>query len=349
MGFFDFFRREQEVKIVTEIDSEIATRDSKIRALIKDNQSKTGELSRMKADVRKAEDKESEATEDLEKNENLTKQKNAIMSEKFEDALSLRALFRYMDKHPNYKISMMDRDMSTNFAEFYDLVIFKDGEMATLDKYKDIFSKGEKLKQIFFKPGSIKGQINKGLIRLPCDRNFIGNPDIEEEMLPECTYVDGIISWSAVNFKPLRQLIIDREQEIQSLNDYLRRIEESKQLLSKTNIELKRNLIIFESKIRNHEVEMSKMTNKYLSMDKKFRTVTSKLAQSQSMRSLAENKVKHFKEALDGLTKIVAEKLSKTDYDIFLAEVKDTVDWIDSKNAKPIPQQPQPTQPVKVT
>jgi len=338
---------EPEVRVATSIDNELATRDSEIKALLTDNLSKSGIISRLEAEKRKVKDREEEINKEAEKSQELSEQQLQIMREKFKDSISLRKLFDYMNKHPKFKIDMMDRDMSKKFCRFDDIVIFSDGEMATLDPHKNIMSKGKKINEVFFKPGSLGGQIDKGLIRLPCDTEFRGIPDIEEIEIPECTYdpIKGKIKWAKFSYKELGKLIKDREEKINNLSIYNQELEESKASLFKSNIEYKRKNNILVSKIKNYEVENSRMTNLYKSMDKKFRNVTSKLAHSQSMKSLAENLKDKYKESIDELSQFVADKLSKTEYDTFLDRVKDMNDWINEKTTIVPVQQVQPTKP----
>lgn len=350
MGFkeklADILHINREVKVVTPIDQELASKDSQIKALLRDNQNKSGEISRMKAEDRKDENAKTDEEDKQKKNNEIQEKQNIIDSEKFEDALSLKSLFDYMNKHPSFKIDIMDRDMSIKFSEFGDLVFFKDGELGILDKNREILSKGKKLNHIFFKPGGLKGQINRKLIRLPCDRDFRGLPDIEEIEMPECTFdpVSGKIKLARFSHKPLGELIKSREETINNLSVILQEKEESIAMLVKSNREKTRQAQILESKNKTSEVEMSVMTNRYKSMHKKFRNLETKLSQSQSMRTLAENIKQKYKESLDELANFVSEKLAKTDGEVFMDKVKDMVDWIDDKIPKPQPQ-PQTTKP----
>jgi chromosome segregation ATPase len=328
-----FFKINQKVEVITPIDQELATKDSQIKALLKDNQSKSGEISKIKAEKRKQKDLISENEEQQQKFEEIKRKQSILDSEKFENALSLKNLFEYMFKHPKFSIDIMDRDMSVKFAEFDDLVIFNDGELGILDKNKDILSKGKMINQIFYKPSGLKTQINKRLIRLPCDKNFGSLPDFEEIQMPEVIYdpIKGKIMRAKFSHKPFGQLVKDREETINEYAVMLQEKEESIAKLVKSNRGYQRNLSSLDSKYKVAETEMSVMNNRYTSMYKKFKNLQSKLSESQSMRTLAENIKNKYKDSLNELSSLVADKLGKTDTEAFMDKVKDIVDWIDEK------------------
>ena len=349
MIFFDWLRErfssKIETRVVTTIDDRLASKDSQINALMKDNQAKAGEISRMKADERKKDQVQYYTSQEKKKSNELFNKQTEINEEKFEDAFSLKDFFYYLFKNPKYKLDVMDRDMSTKMAEFGNFVIFKDGEFAILDKDNEILSKGANLNNVFFKPGSLKGQVNKKLIRLPCNKDWQGIPDIEEVEMPELTYNNGKIKWSKFTRKPLMKLLIDREREINSLSETLAEKEETISGFVKSSRTLKRDKDIIKSKYNTLETEMSVNTQRYKKMQQRFRNLETRLAQSQSMRTLAEDLKDKFKNSLDELSEFVTQKLAKTDGDIFMDKVKDMLDYINS--IKPsqivIPQQNQPT------
>lgn len=347
------FRINVEPRVLTQIDQELATKDSQIKALLKDNQNKSGTISKFKAEEREKENKISNLEEEEEKEQEITDKQNAINREIFKDAFSLKEFFTYLAKNPKYEIDVMDRDMSTKLADFGDLVFFNDGELGIIDKNKEVLSKGKSLNNIFFKPGSLMGQINRKVLRLPCDRNFRGLPDLEEIEMPEVTYNSekGLIKWAQFSRKPLKKLLVDREETINYQSIMLQEKEESISMLVKSNREHIRKSQILESKNKTMETEMSVMMQKYKSMHKKFRNLSAKLAQSQSMRTVAENLKNKYKESLDTLSDFVAEKLSKTDNEIFTDKVKDMVDWLNEKIPQPQtpPPIPTPTKPVQTS
>lgn len=327
-----------ESREVVPINQALQDRDNQIQVLSTALQAKEGEISYLNAKSRENETLNAEVEEKRKFINELISKQNQIDQEKLENCISFRNLFRYLEKHPKFKISVMDRDMSVKLAGFQDIIITKDGDLAIVDDSGTIVSAGKETNHVFYKPGSLMGQMKKGLVRLPCDEKWRANPDLEEIEVPEGTYnhETGKIKWSAIRTKPLKKIIQAREEKIGSLSLYIEQLEETNTLVSKELEDKKRANKNLSQKVDIYRTDLSKANNELINMKKKFGGVKTRNAQLQSTNAFLSSMKDKMEGALNELSDMVTEKLAKDDQEIFNERVKETVDWIEEKFPKQI-------------
>lgn len=313
------------------LDEDLLNRDNTIKELAKKVQSQDAQLSKISAEERKMSLKEKEIDKEQEAIKSLNDRKKELDEKKYLGTFSFYKFFKKLirDRKFRSKFEISDKDDSVIFGKFGDIVVFPDNEMGILDVGGRILAKGDTLNKIIYKPFSIRNQVRRKRFLLPCDRNFIGIPDLEEEELPECTYNEktGKIRWAKIREKPLRQLLVDRELKISEYNKYIERLEITKSELVRKTKELKRENEILKNNKNTTEVELSKTSgiqkqlfNKMTDMQNKIEILTQTKERLEEMRVRLENVNKK-------LIEKVEEVGAQTQFRQVLGTVQNLIEW----------------------
>lgn len=337
-------------RLVYPLPSEIIKRDKLIEGLTKSNVSKDAQLSNIQAKEKLVKDRGKEFDDEQETIKELLEKKEEMHEEDYGNAFSFGQFYtklllgekkdyNKLPKHEKYVADILDRDMNIIFAKFGDFNVLRNGEIALIDSKGSLILSGEKLNQVLYKPGSIGNQLKRKMIRLPCDEKHRFFPDIEEVRMPECTYNDktGKIKWAEVSEKPVKQLIIDREQRIAEDSQYIERLEKTKAEVVRTNKKLARENNILKNSNKNIEAELSENVNARKQFENKIGTLQNKLTHLRKMKTLNDG----MKEKLMVMNEELMEKIEdlgvKNQFERVLGRVQEMIDWTSSKLPQKVP------------
>ena len=337
---------------VYQLEEDLVRKDTLINAMPKEKQSLTAQLSNQEAEKRKVRDLENDG---LARQEQISELKTQVRNKKaqdFEGAVSLRTLFKVMEKNPRFIPEMMDRDMERSLARLGDIVFLNNKDIALVDTQGDIVSRGKQLSHIIHKPGGFINQLAKGIIRLPCDKDFNANPDLEEEEVPVHTFnpKTGKMKWAVVKHSELGKQVKDMNQRLADADQYTAVLEQTKSEMATKIKGVIRDNHILDSKNKTAEVELSRLTIQHKQMNEKFGNLKRRTAQLQIMESLGKEMQTRLKNINKELMERVEQLGMKTDFERVLAELKDIVDW-STQNFQPkpevvsLPKQPPQQQP----
>lgn len=311
------------------IKEDLIERDETVRELVKQLQSRDAQLSNISAQNREKALRESEVDINQEAIKELIEQKRRIDEKKYLGSFSWKKFwYKYLnDKKFRGELEICDKDDSIIFGKFGDFVVLPDGRQGITDSEDNLIGYGNTLRHFIWKPESLDNQMKRKRILLSCDKNHLFFPDIEEILLPECTYVNGKIRWAKVSEKPLKQLIIDREKRIAQDSSYIERLEQTKAELVKKNRVLEREITIARNNKETETTELSKAINLQKQYYKRIGTLQKKIVILTGMKeSLDEMRRK-----LEGINKRLIEKIdemgAKTKFREVLGTVQSMIEW----------------------
>ena len=318
--FWNWMTNKNRVERISHLDEELIERDSLVQEQVKKLQSQDAQLSKISAKDKLKELKKNQEDLDQDVILDLLNKKNKIDSKKFEGSISFKRIFKMLShkryKNPNNQIDITDKDDTVVLGKFKDFVIMPNGYFAIQDANGSILSYGQTLRQVIHKPEGLSNQIKRKRIALPCNSDYEFMPDLEEYPMPECTYdeISGKIKWAKVREKPLKQLIIEREELVREKDQYIEKIEQDKVDLIRKTRDIEMALRVQSNMAENSQTELSKAMDKSIQFEQKVGELQMRTIKLQEMKNINDKLIDGLKHINSELVEKAEEMGSKTEF-----------------------------------
>ncbi len=339
IGFWGFlFNRTTPVREVTPLGD--VEKDNIIKKLAAERQSLKAQIGEYKAQEKEVEEdsKDEQIKEELIKRLN---KKQEIIEEKrvgrnFSFGKFYARIFgvdftKAMKKKNYFKESLeiTDKDDVEVLGMFKDILSLNNGDLGLLDTNKQIIARGKTLSDIIWKPESLNNHMRRGRIPIPynVDGNFV--PDLENMQMPEIVYNEEKDDYDeAQEFtRPFKEMIIDREKEIQRLQKLTERGELLITKLTRQNDDLKRTSHVLKIRSEASTTELSKVMEKSLEYDKRIGEMHRKivaLSETNAMKEIMKERLEHINRQL---MEKVEELGVKSDFEKITTFMQDIIEW----------------------
>jgi len=307
-------------------------KDAMMEGMKKKLASYDAQLSKISAE-KKQEESEEEVREERDKKilERVKEQVKEIEEKKYGGTFSFNRFYNHLFKllKIGNNIELVDKDDIKVFGKFGEFLVLPDSNLAITTSEGELMAYGPTLRHIIHKPESLGNQVRRGRILLPCDKDRIFFPDIEEHKLPELTYNyrTGKIKWARVSEKELKKLIIDREQRIASDSAYIERLESSKAKLVKNYQKAIREIRILKDNQETSRVELSKSIALQGQYYQKLGTLQNKIVNLEEKKKVLENLRMRLEDVNKKLLKMVGEKGAMTELKKAQALIQQIIEW----------------------
>lgn len=312
------------------IDEELIERDKIVNEMSKKLQAYDAQLSKISAEENLKKIYQSDKDKQKDKIIELQEQKNDMLNKRYSNVVSLKKILCSLDlRKKKGSIDITDRNGNVILGKFKDLVILNNGMMGLKDSKDKILSMGYNIRQVIQKPESLFNQISRGIISIPCNEDYIFIPDIEEIKVPECTYdiSSGKIKWAQVREKPIKQMIIEREELIRDKNLYIEKLEQDNIDLNRKNNDLKRSLTVYKKRSEASETDLSKALDKSLQFENRIGELQTRIINLQEANILNERLVSGLKQVNQELLDKAEEMGVKTEFRKALDMIQSTLSW----------------------
>ena len=328
---FNLDKKKQELPIAYPLEKELIDRDTIIKKLVKKLSAQDAQLSKVSAEEKLKEEEESEEEREQKLIKKVKEQVREVEEKKYGGSFSFGEFYSFLLKNPRLreKLEITDRNDTKIFGKYGDFVILPDTCFGVTTSDGELVSYGKTLRHVIYKPESLGNHIRRGRIPLPCDKNGIFFPDIEEHKLPESIYdkQTGKIKWAKISEKPLKQLIIDRDRRIVSDSQYIERLEKTKSDLARNNNKLEREIQILKDNKETTRVELSKSIHLQKQYYRKLGTLQNKIVILEEKKKVLENLRNRLEEVNKKLLAKVEEIGAQTKFKEILGLLQGMIEW----------------------
>lgn len=288
MGFLDIFKPKKIVRVELDKASPQAI-----------NKSLSYENAELKAKLAKFEQQQSqrrEAEKDQQEEENvkvvLNEQKKELQLQSQGKILSMKAFWgRYFrDKKFRTKLGFYSFDRSTRLADFGDIGIAEDGDIAILDKDGNMIMRMPEFKQIFQSVSALGNDMGTGKLPIWLDKEGGYIENIMEYEAPELIPTqDGKLRFAKARKRPVYQIIQQLGDEI---GEYRSQLSEAEMLITEQQNKIDRlesEGKISEKMAETSRAELQHQEEKVIGIDRVFRQTQRDLVQSRNLYVIQED------------------------------------------------------------
>jgi len=318
-------------RILHDISEEDINKSKKVKAQSKYIQSLEAQISKRQAQdrLKKVEKKDFEDEVDLIKQ--LEEKEEEIKTKKYKNSFDLFKIPLLMKKNKKFKVELTDKDDNTIFDALKTFLILKNGDIAIQGESGEVWAEGPTLRHIIHKPESIRNQIRRKRILLPYDENFKPLPDLENMEIPEMSYdiEDGKWNISEERIKKVKDMIIERDEDIRDLRDDKKKNEQTIADLRNKVQDLELAKDNWKKQTENSQAELSVALANEKEMSKNFVQLDRDLTVAQDQKGLADNIKEKYDEALKEIIEELEDEKAKTKLKRARLEI-----WKDIKRAR---------------
>jgi len=317
-------------RILTQLDTDVEE-SKKIKELTKYSRSLEAQISKTKADKRAKQTEQKDITDDIDLIKKLEERSREIENKKYKGSYDLSLLFRRLMKDPTFakKLEISDKDDKKVFDKFKTLRILTNGNIAMQGKSGEIWAEGPTLRDIIYKPESLRNQIRRGRILTPYDENFKYIPDLEMWTIPELSYDETDDSYHESEER--RMNIKEKFIELDGDN---RKLREDKAHLEQTIAGLRNKLQDMElakkkwqSQSENSQSELSLVMDSHGEIVKKLGQLDRDVVSSQEQKQIAEDRADKIEDANKKMLDELEEQKSKTSQRMARDENQRDIEW----------------------
>lgn len=343
--FFDWLLSKPKIVKVSPLDEENIRKDKQIREMAKALKARDAQLAKEQAKKKLIEEKKKDIRKEEELAQELNEQKQEILKEKFEGGSSLMKFYAHYLKSKRFRkrLVIVDREDSKELARFGDFVTLPGGYFGITDHGGNVLVYGKQLKDIIYKPDSLANQFKIGRIRLPCTKDWVFIPDIEEVEMPEMTMEfakNGGIKWARVQKSKLKQIIIDRELIMRDYEEQIEHYENSIIGLKRELVDAKRSLRVAINSSEVAQSELSKMTEKVMTFEQRIGDFQMQIINLTQLKTINERMVETLERVHADLLERVEELGVKPESQKILNTLQSTIEWAKRNTAETIIEQP---------
>lgn len=338
MKFFDWLFNRTKERTTFPLDPSLIKENKIIGEQQKKIMTLEAQLSRYKAVERQQRDSVDQKKEENENIENLKRQETEIKDKKYGKAIGLKNFYKELLSNAKFreKIEVTDKDDTTILGNFGDFVIFSNGNMGIIDVHGNVLSYGKSLRSVIYKPESFLNQLRRKRILIPCDKNGVFYPDIEQVEVPELTNIDGKFVWAKMRTKPLKEMILEKQKLINDLSEHCTLIEQSNVDLKRDLDDTKRAIKVYINSADNSKTELSKSMDKSIQFEQRIGEMQMKIVQLMELKSMNERIISSVEEINKELLTKSVEIGVKDEFSKTLDKVKDLLEWSKTQIPKSI-------------
>lgn len=330
------FKRDK-YKVLTDINPDVED-NIIIKEQSKKIQALEGQLSKIVADKKLKEVKKLDEEAEINLIKELREGAINIKKKKYGDYFLLSSFFKKtkLGKIKNREIELSDRNDFKVFDYFKDFVILNNGHLGILGESGEIWSEGETIDNIIFKPETLGNQLRRKRILLPYDKDFNFIPDLEKIKVPEISYDEKEDKWSVSEerIQPFINLLIERDKKIFNLK---KEKEHHEQVMTDLRNSIKDEQLAKESwKIQAESIKSQlsiaienerQITNIVGSLNRDFIT-------AQEQKEISDNLKEKYSEALNKIIEELEEEKSQTTERRKKDELQRDMEWMIKKMPK---------------
>lgn len=348
------FNIKEQKSVSYPLDEELIRRDQIIKAQQQQIQARDTQLGKIKATERqkKEEQKGEEYSQEIAKR--LNKKEKEIRKKRFTHTFSLRKFMNLIGNQRNpskfgRKIEITDKDFKTTFGYFGDLVISDNGYLLITDHKSDIIHYARNMSQLVWKPEALSNYMKMNRIPLAVDEDMNPSPDFEEEEHPDVMYfkdevlknrngkpvidkktgepVKGVYKETEIRQRPVKQMLIQREERIRKMQGYTERLEKMNIDKDHKIQDQDREIKALSKRIEVLNVDRVKSENLSMETNKIIGEVHEKVTKLTELNAIHENMLTKKDEIIKTLIDKMRKHGEETDYEDAKQEVKEDIEF----------------------
>jgi len=328
------FNIKDDVKLRYPLDEELIRREEVIKAQQKQIHGRDAQLAKRYAQDREKEEQDS--SEEYQKviAHKLQEQGKKIRSNKFKHTFSLRYFMNKCgtEKKPTKfakAIDVTDKDDSTNFGKFGDILIADNGYFLLTDVNGVILGMAKDITQLIWKPDGLENYMKRKRIPLAVDSELNSVPDLEEEEHPDVMYDQEEDEYreTETRMRPVKEMLIERDEKLREMHRYTERME-------KMNIDkdhkinsLNRALKLLENRSNLSQTELSSVLDKAMQFETKVGDMQSKIIKLSEIKTYLESSSDRHQYIIKNLLDKLEKHGDKTMQEWVKAETKDDINF----------------------
>lgn len=319
---------------------EVAATNKKLREKIA---SLEGQLAREIADKRKGKEEIGDKEKELEISKKLLKEDEKIRKEKRGKCVSLNAFFaklygikipsgvsdfNYRSKNFGKQLRVTDRN-GEEVHIFGEMLISEKGHFIITNNKDEILVQTPLPQGLFYKPSSLRNQLNMKRIILGVDKNMNLIQDWDELEIPEPVWNEEKQEYElSERTEKARDLFIKSEDENRILKDKLEQAELIITSQKRELSDLKRARGIYVSDSRNAQSDLSTALASVMEMKKKDYEKTAKIVNLSESNTMKDERVKVLEKVNDEVMKKLENNIGKTSEEIARAKIEDAMEFV---------------------
>lgn len=340
MGFLNWLFSKKTERVVYPLDPNLIKTEKIIEELQKKNMTLESQLSEQKAIEREQRDANMQKNEDAENIGDLRNQELEIKNKKFGKVIGLKQFYKVLLTNKKFadSLEITDKDDTEIFGKFGDFIILSNGNLGVMDVHGNVLSYGKNLRSVIYKPEGLLNQLRRKRILIPCDKNGVFYPDIEQAEVPELTYLDGQFQWAKMRSKPFKDAIIEKQKIINEVSEHCSFVEQENVDIKRELDDTKRALKVLNNQSDNSKTELSKAMDKSIQFEQKIGDMQMKIVDLMQLKTMNEK-------IISSIEKINAELLVKVEELGVKPEmlktqdaIKDLIEWAKTNVPKSITQ-----------
>jgi len=314
-NFFSWLtnKKPKRDRLLTDLGGETEWNQEK-KELIKKNKALEGQLSKIQADKREKTNEDKNLFDEIELVNKLKEKSDEIEHKKHEGIYSLGSMARGLAKNKKLKIEIVDKDDSTVFDYFKDFVVLPNGNIGIRGKSGEVWAEGKSLRDIIWKPETIKNQIKRKRIQMCYDKNFKQIPDLEKMLMPELKYDEEENKFyeSEQVRRPFKEMLIELMKENHELIEDKSYLEKTNELHHKKIKRIEQSLSILNQRSEIADSETSKALKTTIDSLKAIGQITRDNAILQDQKLTGDELLMNKEKIISSLSETLEDDESKT-------------------------------------